>query len=236
MSTESINILKNYFRQPYNGHVFILNSQVTLEDIQRYTFTEILSHKNALRGHSITMSIFNAIFTCADGLEGKQILDVGGNTGYFSFLATEAGANATMVERDGGQAIVAKAMADVRGLNVKIINDSIQNYLKSCQDKYDCAFMLNMFDQMLREDETSAWEVLKQVSERGKMLFLMMGPTEQIPTAKGLATGTPLVPAPVISRFTNKPDYEVILEKTVYKKYEVIASHIYGDRQLQAFW
>jgi len=236
LSAESISILKNYFLTPYNGHVFILNTQVTLTDIQQHPFTEILSHKKALRGHSIAMSIFNAMFTCADGFEGKKILDVGGGTGYFSFLASEAGATATMIERDAGQATVAKAMADVRGLNVKIINASIQNYLESNQESFDCAFMLNMFDQMLREDETSAWTALKQISEKCKMLFIMMGPTEQIPTAKGLATGTPLAPNTVISRFTDKLDYEVILEKTIYTKYENIATHIYGDRQLQAYF
>jgi 2-polyprenyl-3-methyl-5-hydroxy-6-metoxy-1,4-benzoquinol methylase len=232
---ESIEILKKYFSIPYDGHVFIFNSKVTLEDLQQHSFTDILSHKNALRGHSIAMSIFNSIFTCADGLDGKQILDVGGNTGYFSFLATESGANATMIERDNRQATVAKAMAEVRDLKVNIVNDSIQNYLESSENKFDCALMLNMFDQMLRTDEESAWKTLRQISERCKMLFLMMGPTEQMPTVKGLVTSTPLNATPAKTRHY-KPDYEVIMEKTIYTKYEVLATHIYGDRQLQAYW
>ncbi len=85
------------------------------------------------------------------------------------------------------------------------------------------------------EAEKSAWKVLKQVSERCKTLFLMMGPTEQIPTAKGISTGTPLINAPAIEKFS-KPDYEVILEKSNYKKYEILATDIYGERQLQVFY
>ncbi len=237
MPVESIKILENYFKWPYNGHVFIFTNKVTLADIQQHTFTEILSHKNAAHnhGHSFAMSIFNAIFTCADGLDDKKVLDIGGNTGYFSFLATEAGAEVTMIEKDAERATAAKAMAEVRELKVNIINDSIQNYLDSSTETFDCAFMLNMFDQMLREDETTAWKVLKYVSERCKMLFLMMGPTTQIPTTKGIETGNPSIVAPVIEKFS-KPDYEVILAKTIYSKYEVLASHIYGDRQLQAYW
>ena len=163
------------------------------------------------------------------------MLDIGGNTGYFSFLATEAGAEVTMIEKDAERATVAKAMAEVRELKVNIINDSIQNYLDSSTETFDCAFMLNTFDQMLRENEVTAWKVLKQVSKRCKMLFLMMGPTAQIPTAKGIETGNPSITASVIERFS-KPDYEVILEKTVYKNYEILATHIYEERQLQAYW
>ena len=233
--TESIAILQKYFETPYNGHVFIFTNKVTLLDIQQHSFTEILSHGNALRKHSFAMSIFNAILAFADGLEGKRILDIGGNTGYFSFLATETGANAIMVERLELQAKVAKAMADIRGLKVQIINGLIQDYLDANAETYDCAFMFNVFDQMLRENEVVAWKVLRQVSERSKMLFLMMGPTEQIPKAKGLVTSTPLNAALAISRF-DKPDYEVILEKTMYKNYEVLATHIYGNRQLQVYW
>lgn len=237
MLADSIKILETYLKWPYNGHVFIFTNKVTLADIQQHTFTEILSHKNAAHnhGHSLAMSIFNAIFTCADGLDGKKVLDIGGNTGYFSFLATEAGAEVTMIEKDAERATVAKAMAEVRELKVNIINDSIQNYLDSSTETFDCAFMLNTFDQMLRENEVTAWKVLKQVSKRCKMLFLMMGPTAQIPTAKGIETGNPSITASVIERFS-KPDYEVILEKTVYKNYEILATHIYEERQLQAYW
>jgi hypothetical protein len=118
---------------------------------------------------------------------------------------------------------------------VDIINDSIQNYLDSTTETFDCALMLNMFDQMLRTDEASAWKTLKQVSERCNLLFLMMGPTEQISQAKGLVTSTPLNPVPATSRF-DKPDYEVILEKTAYKNYAVLATDIYEDRHLQVYW
>jgi len=237
MLTESIRILEEYFKWPYGGHVFIFTNKVTLADIQQHSFTEILSHKNAVysHGHSLVMSIFNAMFTCANGLEGKKILDVGGSTGCFSFLATEAGANVTMVEKDPERTTVAKAMAEVRGLKVEIINDSIQNYLDSTTETYDCAFMLNMFDQMLREDEVSAWKTIKQISERCRMLFLMMGPTKQMPTVRGIETGNPPVIGPVIEVF-NKPDYEVICEKTNYKSGKTIATHIYGNRHLQAYW
>jgi len=240
MSANNIEILKKYFSIPYGGHVFIFTNPVTLLDIQQNTFTEILSHKNAvdaqgLPGHSMALLIIEAVKKHMNGLDGKQILDVGGNTGYISFLAVEAGANATMIERDTVQATVAKAMADVRGLKVNIINDSIQNYLNSNQDKFDCAFMLNMFDQMLREDETTAWQVLKQISERAKTLFLMMGRSEQIPKTNGHATGTPLIAAPVLSRH-DKTDYEVILEKTMYNNYKILSTNIYGSRQLQAYY
>ena len=235
MSAESIEILKKYFAIPYSGHVFIFTNKITLEDIQQHTFTEILSHNNAPQHHSIPIAILHAIFKFANGLSGKKVLDVGGNTGYFSFLASEAGADVTMVERLERQANVATAMADVRNLKVEIFNCLIQDYLDSSSENFDCAFMFNVFDQMLRTNEAIAWKVLNEISERCKMLFLMMGPTDQIPTAKGLATSTPYSIAPAISHF-EKPDYEVILEKTVYKNYKVLATDIYENRQLQVYW
>jgi len=240
MSADSIEILKKYFSEPYGGHVFIFTNPVTLADVQQHTFTEILSHKNAIdekgkAGHSLAMSIFEAITAHANGLAGKRILDIGGLTGYFSFLAVEAGANATMIEREESLATVAKAMADARGLNVQIINASIQNCLESSAETFDYAFMFNMFDQMLRTNEESAWKTLLQVSKRSKMLFFMMGPTEQIPTAKGIATGTPLVPAQAISRYS-KLDYEVILAKTVYSNHKILLENANNGRCLQVFW
>jgi len=235
MSANSIETLKNYFLIPYGGHVFIFTNKITLKDIQQNTFTEILSHNNAPNQKSIPMAIFNAVSAFANGLNGKKVLDIGGNTGYFTFLATEAGADVTMIERLERQANVAYAMADVRGLKVKIFNGLVQDYLDSSSETFDYAFMLNMFDQMLRTDEAVAWKVLKQVSERCKMLFLMMGATEQIPTAKGLVTSTPSNVAPAISRF-NKPDYEVILEKTVYTDYKILTNNVYENRELQAYW
>jgi len=235
MSQDSIKILKNYFSIPYGGHVFIFTNKITLEDIQQNTFTEILSHNNAPNQKSIPMSIFNAVSAFANGLNGKKVLDIGGNTGYFSFLAAEAGADVTMTERLERQVNVAYAMADVRGLKLKIFNGLIQDYLDLSSEIFDCTLMLNMFDQMLRTDEAVAWKVLKQVSERCKMLFLMMGATEQIPTAKGLVTSTPHEAAPAISRF-NKPDYEVILEKTVYTNYKVLTNNVYENRELQVYW
>jgi len=240
MSINSVEILKKYFSVPYNGHVFIFTNPVTLADVQQHTFTEILSHKNAvdakgLHGNSLALSIFEAITKHVDNLTGKKILDIGGNTGYFSFLSTEAGANATMIEMDTWQATVAKAMAEVRGLKVQIINSSIQNYLESSAETFDYAFMFNMFDQMLRTNEESAWKTLLQVSKRSKMLFFMMGPTEQIPTAKGIATGTPLVPAQAISRYS-KLDYEVILAKTVYSNYKILLENANNGRCLHVFW
>jgi len=240
MSQESIEILKNYFAIPYGGHVFIFTNKITLEDIQQFSFSQILSHRNArdaqgLAGHSVALAIFEEITEHMKGLSGKKVLDVGGNTGYFSFLAAEAGAEATIIEKNTRQANVAKAIADVKGLNVKIVNDSIQNYLEASTETYDCALMLNMFDQMLRADEFSAWETLMQISQRSKTLYLMMGSTEQMPTVKGLPTSTPsnILPAKTVFQ---KPDYEVVMDKTVYKNYKVLATDIYENRQLQVYW
>jgi 2-polyprenyl-3-methyl-5-hydroxy-6-metoxy-1,4-benzoquinol methylase len=97
-----VEILRKYFSWPYGGHVFIFTNKVTLADVQERTFTEILSHQNArdahgLAGHSVALAIFEAVAKRMNGLDGKKVLDIGGNTGYFSFLATEAGATVTMV-------------------------------------------------------------------------------------------------------------------------------------------
>jgi len=240
MSVNSIEILRKYFSMPYGGHVFIFTNPVTLLDVQQCSFTDILSHKNAIddkgkAGNSLAMTIFEAISTHVDGFRGKHILDLGGLTGYFSFLAVEAGANATMVEREESLATVAKAIAEIKGIKVQIINSSIQDYLESSTESFYCAFMLNMFDQMIRTDEESAWKTIKQVSERCKMLFLMLGSTEQIPTAHGLVTSTPLLSAPAIQKF-DKPDYEVILEKTIYRNYKILLENANNGRQLQVYW
>jgi hypothetical protein len=240
MSANSIETLKKYFSIPYGGHVFIFTNKITLEDIQQHTFTEILSHKNAVDangklGYSVAMAVFEAIKEHSDGLQGKKVLDIGGNTGYFSFLAVENGAEGTMVEKQEKQANVAKAIAEIRKLNVKIFNGLIQDYLVASTEIFDCVFMLNMFDQMLRTDEETAWKTLRQVSERCKMLFFMNGPTEQIPNTKGLATSTPIKPNPASNIFSD-PDFKVIICLTKYKNHKILLENGYENRQLQVYW
>lgn len=237
---DSFSVLKKYFSEPYNGHVFVFTNPVKLEDIQHHTFTEILSHKNAVDakgtcGYSVAMAIFQAVKEESGSLQDKKILDIGGNTGYFTFLAAEAGADVTMIEKLERQANVASAIANVRNLKVKVFNGLIQDYLEASQEIFDYAFMFNVFDQMLRTNETVAWQVLKQVSERCKTLFFMSGPTEQIPNTKGLATSTPIKPNPASYIFSDH-DYEVIMALTKYKNHKILLENGYENRQLQMFW
>lgn len=234
-NVECYKLLKHYFSVPYGGHIFAYTNKVTLDDIERYDFRESLSHRAALEGFSIIMSIFEEVDKFVGGIRDKKVLDVGSGIGWFIFLMAEAGADITMIEKITELTQVTECISKMKNLRLKINNCFIDEYLDNSRNTFDFALMLNVFDQLLRQDEAKAWKILGTVSEKNAMMFLMMGPTEQIPNVKGISTGTPVVASQVLTR-DNRPDYEVILSRTNYKHYKTLLTRSFGDRELQVYW
>lgn len=179
-----MDVLDEYFRE--NGVVALHDIYITQHDILNKSFTEIInSHKE-----SRAKALFDSIVSWIEPVKGKTVLDVGCGTGYFTFLMAEAGAVATGIECNRTLASVASHIANIKKLDCVVSNSKVENFLPE-KDSYDAVLMLNVFDQMLRENEAQAWNTLRRIRERAKCVFIMAGATEQLPNMAGIRTDNP---------------------------------------------
>lgn len=233
MGLIGLDALEEYFRA--NVKVAIHNVPVTLEDAQTRSFKDMLAHDKAPAGNSMAMTIFEKISSVLEPIKGKIILDVGCNTGYFSFLMAESGATVVAVEKNPISAGVAEYLNVLKNLHVKIINSSVEDFILSDSGFYDATLLLNVFDHMLRENEERAWEVLKQIQLRSKYVFMMVGPTEQLPNVPGVRTSCPLnIPFGPVKE-SSELGCDMVLRKGLFKEYHVLLQHSYADRELWVY-
>lgn len=78
--------------------------------------------------------------------EGKKVLDIGGNTGYFSFEAVEAGAiDVTYVEGNKEHALFVQEAANILNFPIKV-KSQYYNFESNIIQKetYDIVFLLNV--------------------------------------------------------------------------------------------
>lgn len=164
-----LQLLADYFSVPYGDRFFVYTNIVTIKDIQKHTFLELLSHKRAVDGKSVAMAIHEAIKNHFGTLNGKKVLDVGSSIGHFSFMMAREGAEVTGIECVPEKVKVANAIARIRGLsNVKFVKAYIENYVDTTDETFDLALMHNIFDYILIEHNT---KVLKKLSEFSKRLY-----------------------------------------------------------------
>ncbi|MBK2093360.1 DUF1698 domain-containing protein [Francisella philomiragia] len=118
-------------------------------------------------------------------LKNKEILDIGGNTGYFTFEMVDAGAKEIVYYEGNKQhADFVELAADVLGIQEKI---SIHNeyYKFSCHRKYDVALLLNVLHHIgddfgdsqisIEKAKKEIISLLNKVLESCKILIFQLG-------------------------------------------------------------
>jgi len=228
-----MDVLQEYFQ---NKQVAIYNVPITPEDLQNLSFKDMIAHNRVPEGISRAMTVFEKISSVLEPIVGKTILDVGCHIGHFSFLMAEAGATVTGVESNPLLSIVAEHIKILKKSQAKIANMPIEEYIKLDNGFYDAVLLLNVFDQMLRENEEKAWNTLQQIHNKSKYVFMMIGPTEQLPNTPGLRTACPLSVSSNPVKQSWEYGYEMILRKGDFKEHRVLLRNSYAERELWLFY
>lgn len=224
-----MDVLEQFFQD--NREVAIHDAAITLEEIKKYSFTEILKLKNSKIAQGILDGI-NKVFDPYD----KMVLDVGCGVGYFSFLLAEAGASVVGVDANPLNTVVAEHIKIAKSLNCEIINKPIDEFLKTDTRRFHATLLLNVFDQMLRENEKIAWESLNKIRERSSFVFIMAGSTEQLPNMAGQRTSFPKH-VPLEPQFESwELGYEMIQRKGNFKHVKLLLRNSYAQRDLLVFY
>lgn len=119
-------------------------------------------------------------------LEGKQVVDIGGNTGFFSFEAIDRGAMEVIyIEGNPNHAHFVSKAADLLNLNVKVSNIyfDFKTHLEGVYP--DVVFLFNVIhhlgddfgDQSITKSEALEYmkDAIKYFSEKTEYLVLQMG-------------------------------------------------------------
>lgn len=110
---------------------------------------------------------------------GETLLDIGGNTGYFSVRASQEGADTTMIEGNSVHCRFVKQVASQLGLDIKVEN----NYLTSMDECFDISLFLNVvhhlgddFSSNVSDDPLCKMsEMVAEVCSKSSVTILQMG-------------------------------------------------------------
>lgn len=154
------------------------NYQILADDLERYVCKEnitILSRYESER--------MNYILSHID-LKGKKIIDIGGNTGYFTFQSIKAGAESVVYyEGNKTHAEFVTVATEALGLKDKvIIHDEYYLFDKEKEDA-DICFCLNVihhlgddFDKVNgKENAKKMIDCINQLARCAKILVLQLG-------------------------------------------------------------
>lgn len=213
--------LHDTFYYPYKGCLYIYDNLVYLKTIYQEDFHTLLSHRYATNGFSTSMGIHQTIEDAVGGFSGKRVLDIGSSIGHFCFLFAEDGAKVVGIEKEQLKVGTAQAIALIKHFKgIEFVCDKIENVIEHRNmEDFNLTNMLNVFDHMIREDNTKAWKTLNKISELSEKLTLMMGPTDEFPKA---------------DYTSNLP--EKVMEKTQYKHYSLLLGSSYAGRALWLFF
>ena len=118
-------------------------------------------------------------------INGKHVLDIGGNTGYFTFEVIDFGAKeVNYYEGNKVHADFVKKVVDLTDLNNKVKVSEEYYLFDKYEQRYDVALLLNVIhhlgDDFGNEDDVSAAKILmlksiNQMSAVSKYLVFQMG-------------------------------------------------------------
>ncbi len=112
-----------------------------------------------------------------ESFEGKSVLDIGANMGYYAFMALEAGAaDAMAVETYDKGCEVMTSAAKAYGLEHKLLVSN-SNILKFDfkEDKPDIVFAFSVLPYLGQPDPEPLLEVLRQMAKHCGVCFIEMG-------------------------------------------------------------
>ncbi len=112
-------------------------------------------------------------------LQGKQVLDIGSNMGWFCERFTDMGAVVTGVDTSSHRVKAAKVFSKYHGYkrhSPTYIHTPVETYLPSkLGDEIDVTLMLSLLHHYIRRQPRSAWALLNLISSRSKRLILELG-------------------------------------------------------------
>ena len=116
-----------------------------------------------------------------DDLRGKSVLDVGGNSGFFSVQMKLRGAGkCVMVEPIASFVEQAKFVFLQFGVRVKIVNDDVHTYCLTTRERFDYVVFLGLFYHLKYPGL-----VLDRLAEMTKTLMLFQSHIQGRPTESG---------------------------------------------------
>lgn len=219
--------LEDYFQK---NSVAIHDVQISLDELQKNRLVDILKGKK-IRPHALDLveKIIEAL------PPAPTVLDVGCGIGFFSFLLAEAGAHVTGVDTNMSLIAVANNINKMKEMDCEFLDMPIEGFLKTNPKEFDATLLLNVFDQMLRQDEGEAWESLEKISQRSKCVFMMTGATECLPNVAGIRTANPLGVPYREQMSSYEYGYEMIMRKGGFGKFRRLLRNNYYQRELWLF-
>lgn len=119
-------------------------------------------------------------------LQGKSVLDIGGNTGYFSFEAISAGANdVTYIEGNKEHAEFVGMSADLLRYDITVINEYLDFVAYPLKKNHDIVFLFNVIhhfgddfgqqDSSISEAKNRMSNAINFFADKCSELVLQMG-------------------------------------------------------------
>lgn len=119
--------------------------------------------------------ILGAIANHIGNVEGRRIIDIGSNFGYFCLELGKLGAITTGYELDKRRVDVARYMAEKDELTntMFVSGNAVQNILWG-KPPCDYALILNTIHHLFLQDEVGTWEMFNYLIDNSNGVFVMM--------------------------------------------------------------
>ncbi|MGH3079753.1 MAG: class I SAM-dependent methyltransferase [Gaiellaceae bacterium] len=122
-----------------------------------------------------------------DDLSGKSVVDVGGNSGYFSVqMKLRGAARCVMVEPVRDFVDQAKFVASQFGVRIEVVNDDVHAYCLTTSERFDYVLFLGLFYHL-----KYPVLVLDRLAEMTKTLMFFNSHIEGPPTSESDGAGKP---------------------------------------------
>jgi FkbM family methyltransferase len=120
-------------------------------------------------------SVIDDIF--GKDLNGKKVLDIGANAGFYTYNFSKKGAEVTAFEPHPRYKSLGSQIIEEKNLNIRWQDEMVTSDHPYLQEKYDICLMLSVYQWMAEGGEKSdyAQACLKQVSNQSDYLIFELG-------------------------------------------------------------
>lgn len=111
-------------------------------------------------------------------VSGKEVLDIGSCTGYFSIQLAKRGAKVVGSEINKTRLSISKTMANYHGLgsdNLEFIGADYKKYLAKSKKKFDFILFLNLLHHYLKKNVKVSWSIVNMLSKHTDIMYLGIG-------------------------------------------------------------
>jgi len=151
-------------------------------------------------------------------VEGKLILDIGSNLGWFCFEYAKLGARTIGVELNENRVRVCNCLKERDGFSEEnpmfFSGDSVEWVLSRDYD-YDWVILLNVFHHILLANEKDGWEMFDKLINNSRGVFVMM--RNSLQTWRLCSTARNIPDAVLLqSAATDYKAYDQVHGRTIY--------------------